>query len=303
MGLCRDITQSTCTVPSGLRLEVLSQAPLLASPANPALPALVFVHGSYHAAWCWAHWLRYFAGRGYACHALSLRGQGRGDHIDGTPTLDQHTSVRLRPSLCIFLPTIMARCACRWCCGAPPLTRERLLQDVAHFVGTLGAPSVLIGHSFGGLLVARYISGEAPVHCPEVVGAVMACSVPPYGNGPMVGGAHSPLQRLGSATARWYDAVRCGAVGWGGQVKRFLLSKPLASLRLTWSLAARGWDGNPKLFRESFFSPALPEPTLLRYAAYQAPMRRLESTRPGGLSRELERSLPWPNLPRYNTVC
>jgi hypothetical protein len=48
-------------------------------------------------------------------------------------------------------------------------------------------------------------------------------------------------------------------------VTRFLLSKPLASLRLTWSLAARAWDGNLKLFRESFFSEALPEATLMRY--------------------------------------
>ena len=106
-------------------------------------------------------------------------------------------------------------------------------QDVAHFVGTLSGPTVLVGHSFGGILVQRYISGQAPMDCPAVAGAVMACSVPPYGNGPMV--------------------------------TRFLLSKPLASLRLTWSLAARAWDGNPNLFRESFFSEALPEATLMRY--------------------------------------
>ena len=87
--------ESTCTVPSGLRLEVLSQAPENTSSSRPEL---VFVHGSYHAAWCWAmHWMPYFASRGYPCHALIRRGQGRGDHIEGTPTLDEHTAVSVHP--------------------------------------------------------------------------------------------------------------------------------------------------------------------------------------------------------------
>lgn len=39
-------------------------------------PPLVFVHGSFHAAWCWAeHWLPFFSLAGFDCYALSLLGQ------------------------------------------------------------------------------------------------------------------------------------------------------------------------------------------------------------------------------------
>jgi pimeloyl-ACP methyl ester carboxylesterase len=39
-------------------------------------PPLVFVHGSYHAAWCWAEqWLPFFSESGYDCYSLSLLGQ------------------------------------------------------------------------------------------------------------------------------------------------------------------------------------------------------------------------------------
>lgn len=40
-------------------------------------PPLLFLHGSFHASWCWAeHYMPYFASRGYTCYALSLRGTG-----------------------------------------------------------------------------------------------------------------------------------------------------------------------------------------------------------------------------------
>ena len=38
---------------------------------------LLFVHGAWHAAWCWdEHFLGYFADRGYRAVALSFRGHG-----------------------------------------------------------------------------------------------------------------------------------------------------------------------------------------------------------------------------------
>src|SRR5512141_2985715 len=38
---------------------------------------LLFVHGAWHAAWCWdEHFLDFFAGQGFAVHALSLQGHG-----------------------------------------------------------------------------------------------------------------------------------------------------------------------------------------------------------------------------------
>lgn len=51
------------TLPSGFKLEVLSQRAAATSAAPK--PPMVFVHGSYHAAWCWSeHFFQYFASRG-----------------------------------------------------------------------------------------------------------------------------------------------------------------------------------------------------------------------------------------------
>ena len=37
---------------------------------------IFFVHEAWHAAWCWENFLPYFANRGYAAYAVSLRGHG-----------------------------------------------------------------------------------------------------------------------------------------------------------------------------------------------------------------------------------
>ncbi len=37
---------------------------------------LLFVHGGWHAAWCWDHFQDFFADAGYRAVALSLRGHG-----------------------------------------------------------------------------------------------------------------------------------------------------------------------------------------------------------------------------------
>ena len=39
-------------------------------------PPLVFVHGSFHAAWCWAeYWMPFFSDKSFDCYAVSLLGQ------------------------------------------------------------------------------------------------------------------------------------------------------------------------------------------------------------------------------------
>lgn len=59
-------------LPSGLSMEVIVQNGVV----EHSLPPLVFVHGSYHAAWCWAeHWFPFFSASGFDCYALSLLGQ------------------------------------------------------------------------------------------------------------------------------------------------------------------------------------------------------------------------------------
>ena len=48
------------------------------------LPPLVFIHGSYHAGWCWAeHWMPFLAAKGYETYSISLRGTS-GTPIPGT---------------------------------------------------------------------------------------------------------------------------------------------------------------------------------------------------------------------------
>lgn len=108
--------------------------------AHPA--PLLFVHGAWHAAWCWdEHFLGFFADRGYRALALSLRGHG------GSPT-----TVPLRD--CTFAD---------------------YLDDVASVVASLPTPPVLIGHSMGGSLVQMHLeSHDAPA-------AVLVASMPPQG--------------------------------------------------------------------------------------------------------------------------
>lgn len=66
-------------LPSGLTMEVIVQKGVVDKGPDPGVrkeTPLVFVHGSYHAAWCWAeHWLPLFSASGYDCYAISLLAQ------------------------------------------------------------------------------------------------------------------------------------------------------------------------------------------------------------------------------------
>lgn len=204
----------------------------------------MFVHGSYHAAWCWAvHWLPYFSSLGHDCYAVSLLGQGASD----AP----------------FEP-------------GPAGTIQSHARDVAHFISDhCMRPPVLVGHSFGGLIVQYYlsqVSTEAKHQLetstisygwgepyPQLAGAVLACSVPPTGN----------------------SAV----------VKRFLMSKPVASIKVTLSLAAKMFATSVSLCRETFFSPNMPESDVTHYQK----LMKESSKAPLFDLRSLNSSLPVPS--------
>ncbi len=107
-----------------MQLEILTQ-----EPQGPARPTpLLFVHGAWHGAWCWAeYFLPYFARHGYASFALSLRGHGASE-------------------------------------GRARLRRTRIadyVRDVAQVASQLPKPPVLIGHSMGGLIVQKYLEQHA----------------------------------------------------------------------------------------------------------------------------------------------
>jgi len=121
-----------------MKLEVITREP--SADAHPT--QILFVHGMWHAAWCWSeHFLPYFAQHGYKSHALSLRGHGASE----------------------------GRERLRW----TPLSD--FVSDVAQVVDQLESPPVLVGHSMGGMIVQEYLeSHQAPA-------AVLLASAPPKG--------------------------------------------------------------------------------------------------------------------------
>jgi pimeloyl-ACP methyl ester carboxylesterase len=103
---------------------------------------LLFVHGAWHAAWCWdEHFLEFFADRGYRAMALSLRGHG------ASPA-----PKRLRD--CTFADYV---------------------EDVSTVAAGLDTTPVVVGHSMGGFVVQMYLESQrAPA-------GVLMASMPPQG--------------------------------------------------------------------------------------------------------------------------
>ena len=120
-----------------MRLEVLADT----SHVTRATP-IVFVHGAWHAAWCWENFLPTFARHGYATHALSLRGHGASEGREGL----------------------------RWHSAA-----HDYVADLEQVVETLGQPPILVGHSMGGYVVQKYLETHA------VAAGVLLASVPVSG--------------------------------------------------------------------------------------------------------------------------
>jgi len=111
------------------------------SAAHPV--PLLFVHGAWHGAWCWAeNFLDYFADRGYRAVALSFRAHG-GSGSDK---------------------------ALRAC------SVSDYVADIAEAAAGLPAAPVVIGHSMGGFIVQKYLeTHDAPA-------GVLLTSMPPQGN-------------------------------------------------------------------------------------------------------------------------
>jgi pimeloyl-ACP methyl ester carboxylesterase len=120
-------------------LEVIEKGSV--SEAHPV--PLLFVHGVWHAAWCWdENFLSFFADKGYRALAPSFRGHGN--------------SPSNKPL---------------W-----SLSISDYVEDVSSVADTLATPPVIIGHSMGGLVVQKYLEAhDAPA-------AVLMTSVPPMGN-------------------------------------------------------------------------------------------------------------------------
>ncbi|GAY16485.1 alpha/beta hydrolase [Mycobacterium sp. shizuoka-1] len=122
-------------------LEVIDKGGATATHATP----LLFVHGAFHAAWCWDdHFLDYFAERGYHALALNLRGHG------GSTS-----------------PAPINECSV-----------FDYVADVNTVADGLPVRPVVIGHSMGGFVVQKYLA----VH--DAPAAVLVASAPPTGIAP-----------------------------------------------------------------------------------------------------------------------
>jgi pimeloyl-ACP methyl ester carboxylesterase len=119
-------------------LEVIDKGSTTESHPVP----LLFVHGAWHAAWCWdEHFLDFFADRGYRAVALSLRGHG------SSPA-----------------PKGLRRCSV-----------ADYVADVAEAAAQLSTQPVLVGHSLGGFVIQKYLEHHT------AAGALLVASVPPTG--------------------------------------------------------------------------------------------------------------------------
>ncbi|HSH08351.1 MAG TPA: alpha/beta fold hydrolase [Burkholderiales bacterium] len=116
---------------------------LLACPVDGTPPPLLFVHGAYVGAWCWAeHWLPWFAMQGHPAYALSLRAHGRSA---GRARLND-------------------------------FGLSDYADDLLAAIARLGRAPILIGHSMGALVVQKAL--ERGIDCRA---AVLICPVPPFG--------------------------------------------------------------------------------------------------------------------------
>ena len=111
------------------------------APGGAARP-LLFVHGAFTGAWCWAeNFLPYFSKQGFRACAVSLSGHGGSP---GRERLDR-------------------------------LSIGDYVRDLERAVSTIGGDPILVGHSMGGFVVQKYLErASAP-------GVVLMASVPPQG--------------------------------------------------------------------------------------------------------------------------
>lgn len=149
-----------------MTLEILQAAPR--DPEMVALsrrrPPLLFVHGAFCGAWIWnEHFLPHFADRGWEAYAVSLRGHGgSGDRN----RLDEYGI-------------------------------GHFIADVGEAMARIGRPSVLVGHSMGGMVVQK-VMDAVPPGAPHPAGVVLMCSLSPWGLWPTslyMGLSHPDLLR------------------------------------------------------------------------------------------------------------
>ena len=114
--------RSIMELESGLCLE--RYLPAITRRKNP----LLFVHGNFHGSWLWRYFLEYFSSRGVSCYALNFRGHwlSSGHAELGKAVVEDY------------------------------------VRDVGECLAAIGAETVLVGHSMGGV-VCQKVAESNPV--------------------------------------------------------------------------------------------------------------------------------------------
>jgi pimeloyl-ACP methyl ester carboxylesterase len=137
------------------------------APTESHRTPLLFVHGAWHASWCWEeNFLPFFAKEGFVCHAFDFRGHGKSE---GRETLRTY---HLRD----------------------------YVDDLGKISDTVGQTPILIAHSMGGLVAQRYAQDH------EVSGLVLLAPVPLTGVGYGYGRTH-PIPFLRFLATRRGEAM------------------------------------------------------------------------------------------------
>jgi pimeloyl-ACP methyl ester carboxylesterase len=156
-----EVMDQQITLPNGVSAQVLSSFPRNKS----ELPPLVFLHGSFHAGWCWTEkFFPYFVSLGYPVLALSWRGTAGTPAGEGVKKVKAAEHCEDLQGLLDQLPTLLGK----------QLNKTK--------------KPVLLSHSFGGIVVMKYLeeckdNDKKPSD--KFSGIITMCSVPPSGNGKM----------------------------------------------------------------------------------------------------------------------
>ena len=156
---------------------------------------ILMIHGSFHAAWCYESFLLHFAARGHDCYAISLRGTSDTGMVKINYPGEESDKKE-----------------------AVKITQH--LSDVKSVLQFISAPTILLSHSFGGILTMKLLE-EASMRS-KISSAVVMCSVPPSGNGPMT--------------------------------LRFLRRTPFLALKIVYGFVFKAAASNAAICRELFFS-------------------------------------------------
>lgn len=131
-----------------MKLELITRKPDSAAHPTPIL----FVHGAWHAAWCWdEYFMPYFARRGYLSFAMSYRGHGGSD---GRDSLLRNLSRDYVEDL------------------------SQVTQDIEQQTGAL---PIVVSHSLGGYVTQKLLERR------QLPAAVLLASIPTTGALPFFG--------------------------------------------------------------------------------------------------------------------